>query len=115
MGRNSSPENRELMMDSMMGGEPTPSSQVVLRIPLTQLVPSDPLDRPTIKEGQGGPQWTESTVDGANVGVSLLVGWLGAGLAGASPAVEGRVRLSSGEPVVGAQVRLFELDELPGH
>ena len=42
----------------------------------------------------------------------LLAAWMAAAPTDAVPQVEGRVRLSSGEPVVGAQVRLFDLDDL---
>ena len=42
----------------------------------------------------------------------LLAACMAAGPAGAVPQVEGRVRLSSGEPVAGAQVRLFDLTDL---
>ena len=41
--------------------------------------------------------------------IGLVGSW---GHAGAESLVEGRVRLSSGEPVVGAQVRLFDLTDL---
>ena len=46
------------------------------------------------------------------MGTLLLAAWMAAGPAGAGPRVEGRVRLSSGEPAVGAQVRLFDLTDL---
>ena len=43
----------------------------------------------------------------------LMVFGLGLGVrAGAEPRVEGRVRLNSGEPAAGAQVRLFDLRDL---
>ena len=46
------------------------------------------------------------------LGTLFLVAGLSAGSAAAGPQVEGRVRLLSGEPVVGAQVRLFDLNDL---
>ena len=42
----------------------------------------------------------------------LFAACMAAGPAGAGPQVEGRVRLSSGEPAIGAQVRLFDLTDL---
>ena len=48
---------------------------------------------------------------GVSFGVVLLLS--GVSFAAApGPQIEGRVRLSSGEPVVGVQVRLFDLDDL---
>ena len=46
---------------------------------------------------------------------SLIVGLIGLVLSvsvGAEPLLEGRVRLSSGQPAVGVQVRLFDLTDL---
>ena len=41
-----------------------------------------------------------------------LIGLLLSVHVGAEPLLEGRVRLSSGQPAVGAQVRLFDLTDL---
>lgn len=43
---------------------------------------------------------------GSFIGLVLVIG------VGAEPLLEGRVRLSSGQPVVGVQVRLFDLTDL---
>ncbi len=45
--------------------------------------------------------------------ILCIIGLVGAwGHAEAEPLVEGRVRLTSGEPAAGAQVRLFDLADL---
>ena len=45
-------------------------------------------------------------------GTLFLAAWMAAGPAAAGPQLEGRVRLPSGEPAAGAQVRLFDLTDL---
>ena len=46
-------------------------------------------------------------------GMLLLVAWMAGGPAvAAGPQLEGQVRLPSGEPAAGAQVRLFDLTDL---
>ena len=44
--------------------------------------------------------------------IACFIGLLLSIEAGAEPVVEGRVRLASGEPAVGAQIRVFDLTDL---
>ena len=43
---------------------------------------------------------------------SIFTGWVLSISVGAEPLLEGRVRLSSGQPAAGVQVRLFDLTNL---